>query len=248
MPITAFATMSILRQRSALRASHRSQLRDRQPTGADPACWPVGPPQALILNGCNAHQFQSQSHSLASRPYPAGRQAAARPLARHNHLGADVQLEWLGAPGPSPVQSAAAFSARPVSSEADEGFATRRRRKVCSALHTRPRRYTFSGDASTVVKRVDPLVPQSHQRYGLARAHRQHTAPTRWVLLSGEVNQQPQHAWSASSLARGPALAGPLSLPLGATKPSAYAARALRRSTRPEVGSWLEMMNTPCAT
>ncbi len=34
----------------------------------------------------------------------------------------------------------------------------------------------------------------------------------------------------------------------GAMKPSAYAARALRRSTRPEVGSWLEMMNTPCAT
>jgi hypothetical protein len=70
----------------------------------------------------------------------------------------------------------------------------------------------------------------------------------RWVLLSGEVNQQPQHAWSASSLARGPVLAGPFSLPLGATKPSAYAARALRGSTRPKVGFWLEMMNTPCAT
>ena len=46
----------------------------------------------------------------------------------------------------------------------------------------------------------------------------------------------------------GPVLAGPFSLRLGATKRSAYAARAPRRSTRPEVGSWLEMMNTPCAT
>ena len=42
------------------------------------------------FNGCDAHQFQSQSHSLASGPPPAGRQAEARPLARHNHLGADV--------------------------------------------------------------------------------------------------------------------------------------------------------------
>jgi hypothetical protein len=80
------------------------------------------------------------------------------------------------------------------------------------------------------------------------RVEQRHTAPTRWVLPSGEVNQQPRPCLVSIIAGERPGPRRAFSLPVGATKPSAYAARALRRSTRPEVGSWLEMMNTPCAT
>src|SRR5215204_7360332 len=76
--------------------------------------------------------------------------------------------------------------------------------------------------AARVVAEIANASPGASWALSRSRAlhvEQQHTAPTRWVLPFGEVNQQPRHARSASSLARGPVLAGPFSLPLGATKP-----------------------------
>jgi SOS-response transcriptional repressor LexA len=71
---------------------------------------------------------------------------------------------------------------------------------------------------------------------------------TRSVLPSGEVNQQPRPCLVSIIAGERPGPRRALFVAAGATKPSAYAARALRGSTRPKVGFWLEMMNTPCAT
>ena len=64
------------------------------------------------------------------------------------------------------------------------------------------------------------------------RVEQQHTAPTRWVLLSGEVNQQPRHAWSASSLARGPGPRGAFFVAAGCDE-----AECLRRTSAARINA-----------